>query len=350
MIKVSEYLSCGLPGDRRRPAREPGDSRRRRRCTSAPAMSTSWPNASIEVLFDPIRRDELAAAARRRARALLWEHSEPRLLMAYRHLLDGGPAVEGDQHVERRARHGVTWTTIPFLDLRRLHASIRPALDEAFDRVLRTGAFIDGSELEAFEQAFARAHGLPAAAGVGSGTDALALALRALGHRSRRRGRRAVDDVHRHGRSSHPLRRDAGHRRRRRRHVAAHVRSTWSRCSRRGRRRSIPVHLFGHVVAPGGHERVEGARAASCSKMRRKRISAIATGSASVTAVTLPASASTRARTSARWATAAPWRRSTPAIVAEVRRLRNHGSVTKYDHQVVGFCSRLDGLQAALLG
>jgi dTDP-4-amino-4,6-dideoxygalactose transaminase len=38
-----------------------------------------------------------------------------------------------------------------------------------------------------------------------------------------------------------------------------------------------------------------------------------------------------------------------PALAAEVRRLRNHGSVTKYEHEVVGWCSRLDGLQAALL-
>ena len=37
------------------------------------------------------------------------------------------------------------------------------------------------------------------------------------------------------------------------------------------------------------------------------------------------------------------------ALVAEVRRLRNHGCITKYEHQVVGYCSRLDGLQAALL-
>ena len=37
------------------------------------------------------------------------------------------------------------------------------------------------------------------------------------------------------------------------------------------------------------------------------------------------------------------------AIVAEVKRLRNHGAVTKYEHQVVGYCSRLDGLQAALM-
>ena len=38
-----------------------------------------------------------------------------------------------------------------------------------------------------------------------------------------------------------------------------------------------------------------------------------------------------------------------PALPFEVRRLRNHGCVTKYEHQVVGWCSRLDGLQAALL-
>jgi dTDP-4-amino-4,6-dideoxygalactose transaminase len=38
-----------------------------------------------------------------------------------------------------------------------------------------------------------------------------------------------------------------------------------------------------------------------------------------------------------------------PALAAEVRRLRNHGCVTKYEHEIVGWCSRLDGLQAALL-
>src|SRR3954469_14941378 len=74
--------------------------------------------------------------------------------------------------------------TIPFLDLVRLHRSIRPELDEAFDRVLGNASFHGGPELEGFEAAFARAHGHAdgrRAVGVGSGTDALALALRALG-------------------------------------------------------------------------------------------------------------------------------------------------------------------------
>ena len=47
--------------------------------------------------------------------------------------------------------------------------------------MVRTGAFIEAPEVERSQQAFAEAHGLAAAAGVGSGTDALALVLRALG-------------------------------------------------------------------------------------------------------------------------------------------------------------------------
>jgi dTDP-4-amino-4,6-dideoxygalactose transaminase len=37
------------------------------------------------------------------------------------------------------------------------------------------------------------------------------------------------------------------------------------------------------------------------------------------------------------------------AVVDEVRRLRDHGRVSKYVHDVPGWCSRLDGLQAAVL-
>ena len=36
-------------------------------------------------------------------------------------------------------------------------------------------------------------------------------------------------------------------------------------------------------------------------------------------------------------------------VAAVVKRLRNHGCVTKYEHEVVGWCSRLDGMQAAWL-
>jgi len=55
------------------------------------------------------------------------------------------------------------------------------ALDEAVLQVLRSGQYIGGSTIASFEQAFAAACGVPHAIGCNSGTDALVLALRALG-------------------------------------------------------------------------------------------------------------------------------------------------------------------------
>src|SRR5690606_21369190 len=37
------------------------------------------------------------------------------------------------------------------------------------------------------------------------------------------------------------------------------------------------------------------------------------------------------------------------AVIEEVRRIRDHGRTSKYLHEVPGWCSRLDGLQAAVL-
>jgi dTDP-4-amino-4,6-dideoxygalactose transaminase len=54
-------------------------------------------------------------------------------------------------------------------------------IDQAIQRVLNGGAFILGQEVSAFEREFARFAGVPECIGVGSGTDALHLALRTLG-------------------------------------------------------------------------------------------------------------------------------------------------------------------------
>ncbi|HEY5886465.1 MAG TPA: DegT/DnrJ/EryC1/StrS family aminotransferase, partial [Acidimicrobiales bacterium] len=71
---------------------------------------------------------------------------------------------------------------IPFLDLGRLHETIRPELDAVFDDVVGASRFVGAAAAVApFEEAFAAAHGAAGAAGCGSGTDALALSLRALG-------------------------------------------------------------------------------------------------------------------------------------------------------------------------
>jgi dTDP-3-amino-3,4,6-trideoxy-alpha-D-glucose transaminase len=70
-------------------------------------------------------------------------------------------------------------TIVPFLQLRlgADAADVRAAIS----RVLERGWFVLGPELDAFEREFADATGAPHAVGVGTGTDAIALALRALG-------------------------------------------------------------------------------------------------------------------------------------------------------------------------
>ena len=55
------------------------------------------------------------------------------------------------------------------------------AVARAIDRVVASGWFVLGPEVEAFEAEFAAAMGARHAVGVGSGTDAIALILRALG-------------------------------------------------------------------------------------------------------------------------------------------------------------------------
>jgi dTDP-4-amino-4,6-dideoxygalactose transaminase len=62
----------------------------------------------------------------------------------------------------------------------REHEAIRPALEEAAARVLRSGRSILGDEVLRFEQSFAKFVGACFAVGVSSGTDALAAALHAL--------------------------------------------------------------------------------------------------------------------------------------------------------------------------
>lgn len=68
---------------------------------------------------------------------------------------------------------------VPFLALERGDDATR--IRAAIERVLERGWYILGPELEAFEQEFARASGAAHAIGVGNGTDALALSLRAMG-------------------------------------------------------------------------------------------------------------------------------------------------------------------------
>lgn len=238
-------------------------------------------------------------------------------------------------------------TPIPFLDLRRLHASIRPELDEAIDRVIGRSAFVGGLEVEAFEEAFAKTHDSTAAVGCGSGTDALALTLRALGvgpgdevivpSMTFVATAEAVVHV-----GATPVVADVD--------GDTLLLSTDQVDKVRTSRTAavVPVHLYGHIVPfdaidrwkdsgllvvedaaqahlgeSDGHYVGSNSDAACFSFYPGKNLGALGDGG-----MVTSRSAS---------------------VTDEVRRLRDHGRVSKYTHDVPGWCSRLDGLQAAVL-
>jgi dTDP-3-amino-3,4,6-trideoxy-alpha-D-glucose transaminase len=70
---------------------------------------------------------------------------------------------------------------IPFNVLKPLHRRLSAEIEAAVQRVMESGWYVLGPELETFERSFAEWHGVAHAVGVASGTDALELALRAAG-------------------------------------------------------------------------------------------------------------------------------------------------------------------------
>lgn len=69
---------------------------------------------------------------------------------------------------------------IPLVDLHAQYLTIKNEIDEAIARVINHSAFIGGEDLRQFEKEFASYCEVKACVGVGNGTDALYLALRAL--------------------------------------------------------------------------------------------------------------------------------------------------------------------------
>lgn len=68
---------------------------------------------------------------------------------------------------------------IPFLDMKSVYAELKPELDAAYHRVMESGWFVLGKEVEAFEAEYAAFCGTRHCVGLGNGLEALELVLRA---------------------------------------------------------------------------------------------------------------------------------------------------------------------------
>src|SRR5881227_1911033 len=89
----------------------------------------------------------------------------------------GGSNVGGGENLSSR----VSRMPVPLFDTKTPLEPLQAAIRERIEAVLADGRFILGPEVEAFERELADYLGAKHAVGVGNGTDAITLALRALG-------------------------------------------------------------------------------------------------------------------------------------------------------------------------
>ncbi|PYP74446.1 MAG: erythromycin biosynthesis sensory transduction protein eryC1, partial [Gemmatimonadetes bacterium] len=73
--------------------------------------------------------------------------------------------------------------SVPFLDLRSMHEEVRAEIEAGWRDLIERSAFVGGPAVAEFERRFAAYCGASHAVGVGSGTDALRIALQAVGVR-----------------------------------------------------------------------------------------------------------------------------------------------------------------------
>jgi dTDP-3-amino-3,4,6-trideoxy-alpha-D-glucose transaminase len=237
---------------------------------------------------------------------------------------------------------------VPFLDLAALHEELEPQLAAAALRVLASQRVLLGPELEAFEDSWARAVGARCAVGVGSGLDALILGLRALGVGP---GDEVLVPAHTFiatwlavahvGAVPVPVDVSAT--------TGAWETDAVSAAIGPRTRALLPVHLYGHPVdldpllalaRRHGLAVIDDAAQAHGARYRGRPVG----GLTHLTAWSFYPGKNLGALGDGGAVTT-----SDPELARRVRSLRNYGSTEKYVHDEVGWNSRLDELQAAML-
>ena len=237
---------------------------------------------------------------------------------------------------------------VPFVDLAAQHAALRSEIDAAIARVIDQGQFVLGEEVTRFEEELAAYCGTGFAVGVASGLDALTLALAALGIGPGDEVITAANTfiatalaIVRVG--ARPLLVDCDPET-----LSIDVEQVAAAITPRTRA-ILPVHLYGRLadmprliqlaerhgialiedVAQAHGAALDGRAAgawgsAGCfSFYPSKNLGALGDGGAVVT--------------------------SDAELAKKLRKLRNYGGQMKYHHELAGFNSRLDTLQAAVL-
>lgn len=237
---------------------------------------------------------------------------------------------------------------IPFLDLKAPHVELREQINAAIARVVDSGWYILGPEVEAFEAEYAAYCGARHCIGVANGLDALHLALRAMDVGP---GDEVIVPsntyiatwlaVSQCGATPVPVEPDER---------TCNINPSWLEAAITSRTRVIlPVHLYGQpaelepimaIARRHGLRLLEDGAQAHSARYKGRRVGAHgdAVAWSFYPGKNLGALGDGGAVTT-----------NDPELADRLRVLRNYGSRVKYVNEVQGWNSRLDPLQAAVL-
>ena len=238
--------------------------------------------------------------------------------------------------------------SIPLVDLKAQYQRIQPAIDAAMARVVSSTHFILGQEVKDFEAAFADYMQVKHAVGVSSGTDAIFLALLALGVGP---GDEVITTPHTFIASAEPIV-----------HLGArpvfvdidpatyNLNPALLEAAITPRTKAIlPVHLYGQpadmqpildIANQHNIPVIEDAAQAHGAAYRGKRV-----GNWGVMACF----SFYPGKNLGAYGDAGAVLTNDDALAKQIAMLRNHGRTGKYEHEFIGYGDRLDALQAAIL-
>lgn len=237
---------------------------------------------------------------------------------------------------------------VPFVDLKAQYATLRMEMNAAVLGVIESAYFVGGPALEKFEQEFACAVGAKFCIGMANGTDAITLAARAA-------GLGPGDEVLVPGNSffataeaisnagATPVFVDVDP-------VTFHMDAQRVENAITKRTKAIvPVHLYGRAMDMRPFEAMASRNnlviIEDCAQAHLASINGNTIGSSG----RLTSYSFYPGKNLGGYGDGGALTTNDPEVLKRLRVLRDHGSPVKYEHDVVGWNSRLDSLQAAVL-
>ena len=241
-----------------------------------------------------------------------------------------------------------TTMKVPLLDLQAQYATLREELRAAIDRVMESQHFILGAEVQALETEVAAYSQTRHAVGCASGSDALLLALMALGVgpgdeviTTPYSFFATVSSITRLG--ARPVFVDIDPR------TYNMDEAQVERAVTERTRAIMPIHLFGQCAEMGTLTRVSAERKIAVVEDAAQAIGAEENGRRAGSIGTIGCFSFYPTKNLGGAGDGGMIVTNTDALAERLRVLRVHGAASKYFHQFVGLNSRLDALQAAVL-